>query len=249
MRINRVFLVVGLLTVCSSLSAQINYFYVSGNVEQPVTVNTDMGTWSFNFFHTVKGEIGEIEAWDINGHRIVDVMPKRIVNSDGVIENHYTFKTIDDSVSSSSIVAQNPYGKNTLWSGTPIVLSIMDACSSRDAVGRLVAFRVDSDVVVGNEVVIPAGTLANGRVAFVENPASIGRGAQLTVMLDQLVTLSGVPVQLAGAAISVTGKSRRGWAAVCGFYTCGIGLLIKGKHAEIPAGTQIVANVRLDAML
>lgn len=246
MRMNRFFLVWVLLSVYSSLSAQINYFYVSGNVEQPVTVNTDMGTWSFSFFHTIRGEIGEMEVWDINGHRIVDAVPKRIVNSDGIIENHYTFKTIDDSVSCSSIVAHNPYGKKTLWSGTPIALSIMDACSSRDTVGQIVTFRVDSDVLAGKEVVVPAGTLANGRVTTIESPASIGRGARLVVMLDSLVTLSGIYVPLDRTFISVTGKSRRGIAIACGFYTCGIGLLIKGKHAEIPAGTRLIATVGSD---
>ena len=90
----------------ASLFAQtetfVNYFTVPYNMAQPVTVKTNLGTFTFSETYTIYGRIETIEAYNINGQTIVVQRPKikEGKTADGVscIEYYYSFISYyDDS--------------------------------------------------------------------------------------------------------------------------------------------------------
>lgn len=60
----------------SQNGAYVNYFTVTSNVPQPVTIVTNQGTFSFRASYIVYGVIDSIEAFDVNGNRIANVAPQ-----------------------------------------------------------------------------------------------------------------------------------------------------------------------------
>ena len=101
----------------SSLSAQnegyINFFTVSHFMAQPVTIKTNLGTFTFNDTYSVKGRIESIAAFDINGNEIFVEAPVIKQGSGPYIECYYSFSSFYNN-SQKSLEGQdnrihNPY--------------------------------------------------------------------------------------------------------------------------------------------
>lgn len=58
-------------------SAIFNYFEVSSSIAQPVTIETNLGTYTFSNSFTLKGHISRLVAYDANGNKIVNTEPKK----------------------------------------------------------------------------------------------------------------------------------------------------------------------------
>ncbi len=91
-----------LLSVSTKIHAQsgefVNYFTVSSEIAQPVTIQTNLGTFTFIGTYCLKGKIENILAVDINGNRIVVDNPtlRTTTDSDNAVtaEYYYTFSLI-----------------------------------------------------------------------------------------------------------------------------------------------------------
>lgn len=143
-------------------------------------------------------------------------------------------------VSPSTAYAQKTV---VLKAGTPVILSTITPVSSKDInIGSMIDFQVITDVRVGSDIVIPAGTIAKGQAASVSKSAALGKGGSLTLSVSNINAVDGTLVPLSGATVSAQGDSKVGLAVVCGLCTL-LGFLIHGDQAEIPAGTQVQAMV------
>lgn len=131
----------------------------------------------------------------------------------------------------------------TLKAGTPVILATTAPVSSKTVVsGTSVDFKVVSDVKVGKDVVIPAGTIAKGQVSSASKASALGKGGSITLSLNNLTAVDGSMVPLSGASVSAQGDDKTGLAIICGLCTL-FGFLINGQQAELPAETQIQAVV------
>ena len=91
----------------------VNYFQVSSNIAQPVTIKTNLGTYSFSGSFTLRGHISRMEAFDHNGNRIVNTQPYEYERGTNVNKNWYRFSDIYESYSSSYDDDSN-YGGDSL---------------------------------------------------------------------------------------------------------------------------------------
>ena len=73
-------------------SDHINYFTVASQMNQPITIVTNLGTFTFSNTFTIIGEIEKIEAFDINGNIALVNGPqiKESSESKALIEYYYT---------------------------------------------------------------------------------------------------------------------------------------------------------------
>ncbi len=111
---------------------------------------------------------------------------------------------------------------------------------------------VSHDVLNNGKVVIAAGTPVTLDVQM-EKRRGVGKPGTITVKPVSTTDVNGQIVMLTGDAKTDTGKNRRGAAVGCGvafgIILFPVGLLflcIKGGHASIPAGAQMVANATLN---
>lgn len=109
------FLFVFLVTFASAQEqTYINYFTVKDNIAQPVTINTNLGTYKFSGSYTLYGHISSLSAFDAYGNKIVNTEPKKWTYSTDKskpIEHWYVFDMIYSSSGSSySSGYSNNYG-------------------------------------------------------------------------------------------------------------------------------------------
>jgi hypothetical protein len=137
--------------------------------------------------------------------------------------------------------------------GTRVPLTFLTRVDSRTArQGASIRFRVAADVIVRREVVIRAGTLAQGLIVAVVPPGSFGRDARIRVAFIRTRAADGRLVPLAPLVITA-GRVRTvrdtGGAAV----SSGVGLillgplglaagaLVHGGVVVVPRGAVVVA--------
>lgn len=137
----------------------------------------------------------------------------------------------------------------TLKAGMPIVLSsVSNANSNNLTTGSTIDFRVVSDVKVGENVVIPAGSIAKGQVTHVSKSTALGKGGALTISVNSINAIDGTLIPISGATLTQSGENRTGLAVICGLCTL-FGFLIQGEAAEIPAGAQVQAVVMTNSTI
>lgn len=130
-----------------------------------------------------------------------------------------------------------------LKAGTPVVLATTAPVSSKTVLaGTSVDFSVVTDVKVGQNVVIPGGSIVIGQVSAASKASALGKGGTLTLSVNNINAVDGTMVPLSGATVSAQGDNKTGLAIICGLCTL-IGFLINGQQAELPAGTQVQSVV------
>jgi hypothetical protein len=145
-----------------------------------------------------------------------------------------------------------PSGDVTLRAGTPIVLEVAQKYSSQNLnVGQSVSIRAKYNVVIDKQSVIPAGAIGTAVVTDAKKQGIFGKGGKLELQVQSVQAVDGQQVQLSGIPILIEGDNKKGLAwglsIGLGLFTYGlgflIGFLIKGKPAEVRAGTSLNSTV------
>jgi hypothetical protein len=162
----------------------------------------------------------------------------------------------DNTANQSS---QSPAGSSAglaLRDGTPVRLRLTRTLSSGQAtVGDKIDFDVLDDVRVGGTVVVPRGTKAIGSITQAEPKKRMGRAGKLNFMLEQVRLSDDTKVTLR-ATRETSGGGHVG-AMTAGIVAASIFiwpaaplfLMMHGKDAVIPEGTEITAYVDGDVQL
>ena len=123
--------------------------------------------------------------------------------------------------------------------GTEISAVTTETLSSKTAnEDDPVNFRVDADVIVDGSVVIAKGTLVKGIVSNAKKSGHFGHGGQLNVRLESTETVDKQKIRVR-AAKGRSGDEKTGTTIALVVLFGPIGLLKKGKNAEIKEGTKI----------
>lgn len=140
--------------------------------------------------------------------------------------------------------------KVVLKAGTFIPLEVISEITTANmTVGQLIDFKVTTDVSVEGNVVIPYGAIAKGQVTRFEKRKGIGKGASLQIQLKSVTAKDGTEIILTGGNLSEEGNSKLALSIVLAIFVCPFFLLLKGKHAVIPAGTALSATVASDVYI
>src|ERR1700688_4885566 len=146
--------------------------------------------------------------------------------------------------------------KFVLEDGTPVKLRLARTISSADeAVGNQVDWEVVEEILVGDKIVIPKGSVALGTVTDVQAKRRMARGGKLDVNIDTVRLANG---QKAALRAVKTGKGGGHTGAMTGaivatslvlWPAAPLFLLMHGKDVTVPKGTQITAYVQGDMRL
>jgi hypothetical protein len=155
---------------------------------------------------------------------------------------------------------QAPQGQNVnklvLEDGTPVKLRLARTISSADeTVGNQVDWEVVEEILVGDKIVIPKGSVALGTVTDVQAKRRMARGGKLDVNIDTVRLANG---QKAALRAVKNGKGGGHTGAMTGaivatslvlWPAAPLFLLMHGKDITVPKGTQITAYVQGDMRL
>ncbi|MES2519330.1 MAG: hypothetical protein V4585_14550 [Bacteroidota bacterium] len=138
----------------------------------------------------------------------------------------------------------------TLSAGTPISLETVQTLTS-DSVqaGQTVDFKVRNDIKVGDIVVIKAGSIAKGLVTRANMAKGLGKEGQIEIQIKSVSSVDGQQIPVIGNNIYRQGEDKQTLAIVLGVVLCILFLTMKGKNAEIPAGTTVDANTATNMMI
>lgn len=126
--------------------------------------------------------------------------------------------------------------------GTVVELQSVNTVYARDVeVGDNVKFKVVSDVKAGGEVLIPAGTLADGVVTEAKKSSLAGTKGRLSVDIKSVTLADGAKVPLTGT-VRVAGKNRTPLAVITGIFLWPC-IFIPGTKAVLTEGHNATATV------
>ena len=129
--------------------------------------------------------------------------------------------------------------------GTPVRFVTESVIDSRTVKqGQRFSLIVTEPVAVGDRIILPKGSRAVGEVEAVTGKGMFGQAGSL-VLRPLFVELSGQRINLEGV-FEQRGKKQVGGAAVTTVITGGLGLIITGKSATLPAGSPLDGRVRND---
>ena len=130
-----------------------------------------------------------------------------------------------------------PDGYVALMAGTSIPLELQETISSKTIYeGQTVQFKVKADLIQNGLLLVKAGEILSGIVVKAEKASELGKEGQLHIRVNQVPATDGQMIPLSGN-IYKEGENRSresiGIAALI-FWPA---LFMKGKEAEIPAGS------------
>ena len=185
----------------------------------------------------------------INAGSLVDRVEKMERSVNGRIGSGSLQKRIislKTKVYGSNVNLTNQVG--TLAGDQVFKVTLNDAVSSKTShEGDTVSFTVAENVMDGNVLLVPAGTVGSGTITSLKKARSFGRNGALDITFDTIPAIDGTEftaVQGKEAKDKTRNEVKAAGASVAGAVLLGpVGLVggafVKGKNIEYPAGSTI----------
>lgn len=101
-----------------------------------------------------------------------------------------------------------------------------------------ITFKVEEDLVIDGVVVIAKGTAIKGIVTNAKKSGFLGKGGELNIRLETTTTVDGQKLKVR-ASKGKEGENKTGTTIALTVLLGPVGLLKRGKNAEIKEGTKI----------
>lgn len=145
----------------------------------------------------------------------------------------------------------------TLRSGTPIVVESAQTYNSKNlSEGQTVNVRVKYNVVANKQTLVAAGALGTATISGIVKPGVFGKPGRIELQIQSVQAVDGQQILLSGIPMNAEGQNKKGlaWGLSIGLFILtlvggAVGFFIKGKPAEIKAGTTSNASVASDAQI
>lgn len=200
--------------------------------------------------------------WNIRHEVSDDPLITRI----SALEMRITGKTGEGTISTRlDALSKASFGENRLPvqkcevpAGTLIKIALTELVTTKNIkVGDKVPFHVAEDVIVDGVLVFTKGAKGEGKVTKMQPAKNFGRNAELLVEFEKTKALEGTYVETFVGEASKMEMERMGLAAgasIAGMVLLGpigiiAGAFVKGKNIELPAGTQLYVETKLDNSL
>lgn len=136
-----------------------------------------------------------------------------------------------------------------LRSGTPVILKLTEEVNSKTkSLNDQIFLEVARDVVIDGKVVIKHGTPAVGTVTWVEPAGMLGRPGKIQFSVDSTRTVDD-QLLLLKASVTQQGKDDQTTSIVLTIICCVLFLLMKGKNASFPIGTEVKSYTAQDIII
>ena len=185
----------------------------------------------------------------INAGSLVDRVEKMERSVNGRIGSGSLQKRIvslKTKVYGSNVTLTNQVG--TLAGNQVFKVTLNDAVSSKTShEGDTVSFTVAENVMDGNVLLVPAGTVGSGTITSLKKARSFGRNGALDITFDTIPAIDGTEftaIQGDEAKEKTKGEIKAAGASIAGAVLLGpVGLVggafIKGKNIDYPVGSTV----------
>lgn len=155
----------------------------------------------------------------------------------------FKLNTINPNSGQVSPISNDPNSRE-IKSGTPINIELVQTLNSQQVTaGQIIDFRIKSDVTSPEGIIlIKSGELLQGTIVSSEKAKFLGQQGKLGIQVSTVKAIDGQQVQLSGN-ISAQGQDKTIEAVGIGALLFWPALFIKGKEAEIPAGSVFTTSV------
>jgi hypothetical protein len=168
--------------------------------------------------------------------------------SASIVPGHATAPAANGAATDPTGPVCNTNSGCLLRDGTEATLKFAAGISSKTAhEGDPVEFLLDSDLKVGETVVVPKGAHAVATVSTAKKAGMMGKPGDLSVQLQYLIVGSN-HVHLRGTK-GQEGESKTGATVALTVVFGPVGLIKHGKDVDIPAGTPLTAYIDQDVWL
>jgi hypothetical protein len=145
----------------------------------------------------------------------------------------------------------------TLRAGTPIVVEATQTYNAKNlSEGQTVNVRVKYNVIVNKQTLVSAGALGTANISDLVKPGVFGKPGRIELQMQSVQAVDGQQILLSGTPMIAEGQNKKGlaWGLSIGLFLLTIigglaGLFIKGKSAEVKAGTTTNTSVASDAQV
>lgn len=135
----------------------------------------------------------------------------------------------------------------TLKAGTEIPIQIISPVKAADVkVGQSIPFKVNRDISVDGQTVIPYGTPVRGVVYQAEKSSWWGTKGKLGIRIDNILLPNGGMIPLGNGDVYVTGTNRTALSVLLFLFVTIPACAICGSKAQIPVGYETVANIAVN---
>ena len=133
-----------------------------------------------------------------------------------------------------------PQGRSVVIpDGSEIEAVTTELITSKTATeGDPITFKVDENLKIDGSVVIAKGTIIKGTVSEAKSSGAFGRGGKLSVRIESTQTVDKQKIHLR-ASKGKQGDDKTGTTVALVILFGPLGLLKKGKQAEIKEGTRV----------
>jgi hypothetical protein len=198
--------------------------------------------------------------WSLTHNVTVQPAKVRIENLEHVLTGNTAAGSFDSRLNKLLKLAYTN-GKMAIVSETVakdslVKINLVTPLSTRTSrTGDVVIFQAGDDIYVDGNLVIPKGAQGFGKVNKVDGAKNFGRNAELQVSFDTIQAIDGTALStVLGDKAKEENKSlaTAAGASIAGLAILGpIGILggafVHGKEIEIPAGTQMYIQIKVDA--
>ena len=221
-----------------SITGQVDSLYTSVEGQATkITLHQEVNALEWMYFDEVHSgslveRIGEMER-SVNG-----------LESKGSLQNRV--QALKQSVFGNQVALKATSG--TIGSDQVFTLELTEPVTSQKNVkDDVVHVKVAEDVMDGETLLIPKGTVGAGHITEITKARSFGRNAKLNIVFDQLQGIDGTiftAIQGEEAKAKTKGELKAAGASVAGAVLLGpVGLVggffVKGKSIDLPVGTLV----------
>lgn len=221
-----------------SITGQVETLYKSVEGQgTKVTLHQEVNALEWMYFDEVHSgslveRIGEMER-SVNGLEAKGSLQSRV-------------QKLKQSIFGTQVALKTKVG--TIGADQVFTLELTEPITSQKNVkDDVVHVKVAEDVMDGETLLIPKGTVGTGHITEITKARSFGRNAKLNIVFDQLQGVDGTiftAVQGEEAKAKTKGELKAAGASVAGAVLLGpVGLVggffVKGKSIDLPVGTLV----------
>ncbi len=221
-----------------SITGQVESLYKSVEGQgTKVTLHQEVNALEWMYFDEVHSgslveRIGEMER-SVTGLEAKGSLQSRV-------------QTLKKSIFGTQVALRAKQG--TIGADQVFTLELTEPVTSKKNVkDDVVHVKVAEDVMDGETLLIPKGTIGTGHISEITKARSFGRNAKLNIVFDQLQGIDGTvftAIQGEEAKAKTKGELKAAGASVAGAVLLGpVGLVggffVKGKSIDLPVGTLV----------
>ncbi len=221
-----------------SITGQVESLYKSVEGQgTKVTLHQEVNALEWMYFDEVHSgslveRIGEMER-SVNGLETKGALQSRV-------------QKLKQSIFGTQVALKTKTG--TIGADQVFTLELTEPVTSQKNVkDDVVHVKVAEDVMDGETLLIPKGTVGTGHITEITKARSFGRNAKLNIVFDQLQGIDGTiftAIQGEEAKAKTKGELKAAGASVAGAVLLGpVGLVggffVKGKSIDLPVGTLV----------